>query len=759
MNPFISLVRKDLRGYFDQPTGYILLVMFVGVACYLFFFQAPLSTQEASLRPLFDWILPWMLVVFVAASTMRLVAEEQRDGTLEILLTQPLRGWNVIISKFLAGLAFVYIGVLFTLGVPVALATAGDLDMGAIVAQYVGSFLLTASFVSIGLFASSLTRNQIVAFMVSLTITLVLMLGGATFVAVALPASVAVLVQDLSPITHFVAISRGVLDLRDVLYFGALVSVFLVGTYLMIRGKSVSHRSPLYRNLQLGVAGLVVLSLLVGWFGRSIEGRWDLTENKLYTLSPATEELISGLDDIVTIKLFESKDPPVQIGPRTRAVRDLVGDLADKSDGKVRLVRIIADESEETEMEAQQSFVPAVPFNIETQGEFGVKLGYLGMGLTYSNKQEPIPYVQTLDGLEYQLASTIYRVIQRQPRRVGVLYGHGEKRRDAMLQSLRNRLEVHHEVTEITDEGEGLTPLDALGIDVLIVAGPDEFMDRLVWDDIDMYLAGGGKVLILIDPVSIDSRLGTGEPNEYSMADYLEQYGIKARTNVVFDVESNEQVTFQGRFGPVTLPFPYWIRVPAVEGRVSGGIQSAIFPWASSLELLPRPTEKTVEVEVTALLETGPTAGLDYDFQDITPQSARLIDVPEDELGSRLLAVALTGSRCLPGKVTCEKDPDKPFRMIVAADSDWISEPMVARYPEHLVLGVNWIDWLMQEDALAVIRSKGASIRPLEFSSAAHVNLVRYGNIVGAPAVFVLLGVVRFFLRRNAMRKVYTRER
>ena len=759
MNPFISLVRKDLRGYFDQPTGYILLVMFVGVACYLFFFQAPLSTQEASLRPMFDWILPWMLVVFVAASTMRLVAEEQRDGTLEILLTQPLRGWNVIISKFLAGLAFVYIGVLFTLGVPVALATAGDLDTGAIVAQYVGSLLLTASFVSIGLFASSLTRNQIVAFMVSLTITLVLMLGGATFVAVALPASVAVLVQDLSPITHFVAITRGVLDLRDVLYFGALISVFLVGTYLMIRGKSVSHRSPLYRNLQLGVAGLVVLSLLVGWFGRSIEGRWDLTENKLYTLSPATEELISGLDDIVTIKLFESKDPPVQIGPRTRAVRDLVGDLADKSDGKVRLVRIIADESEETEMEAEQSFVPAVPFNIETQGEFGVKLGYLGMGLTYSNKQEPIPYVQDLDGLEYQLASTIFRVIQRQPRKVGVLYGHGEKRRDAMLQSLRNRLEVHHEVTEITDEGEGLTPLDALGIDVLIVAGPHEFMDRLVWDDIDTYLAAGGKVLILIDPVSIDSRLGTGVPNEYSMADYLEQYGIKARTNVVFDVGSNEQVTFQGRFGPVTLPFPYWIRVPAVEGRVSGGVQSAIFPWASSLELLPRPTEKTVEVEVTPLLETGPTAGLDYDFQDITPQSARLIDVPEDELGSRLLAVALTGSRCQPGKVTCEKDPDKPFRMIVASDSDWISEPMVARYPEHLVLGVNWIDWLMQEDALAVIRSKGASIRPLEFSSAAHVNLVRYGNIVGAPAVFVLLGVVRFFLRRNAMRKVYTRER
>ena len=102
MRPFITLVKKDLKGYFDQPTGYILLVIFLGLTSYLFF-RSALVTKEASLRILFDY-MPWVLAVFVPAATMRLMAEEQRDGTLEILLTQPTRTWAVMFAKVLAGL-------------------------------------------------------------------------------------------------------------------------------------------------------------------------------------------------------------------------------------------------------------------------------------------------------------------------------------------------------------------------------------------------------------------------------------------------------------------------------------------------------------------------------------------------------------------------------------------------------------------------------------------------------------------------------
>ena len=753
MRSFIALVKKDLKGYFDQPTGYIFLIIFIGVVSYLYF-QTVLTTGEASLRPLFG-IMPWVLVFLVAASTMRLVAEEQRDGTLEILLTQPIRGWHILGAKFLSGVIFVGVGVAFTISIPLMLQTAGDLDEGAIIAQYLGTLLLVASFVAIGLFTSSLTRNQIVALILAVTLIMVLMLAGLPVITLALPSAAAVLVQDLSPLTHFSVIARGVLDLRDVLYFVALVTTFLSGTYLMIRGKSVSHHSPLYRNLQLGVGGLVIISVLVGWFGRSIEGRWDLTEQKLYTLSSATEELLSNLDDIVTIKMFASKDPPVQVAPRTREVNDFLDDLAAASNGRLRVLRRFPDEDEEAAVEAQRSFVPPVEFNLQSQGELQIKIGYLGLGMTYANRQEVVPFVSTLDGLEYQVVSAIYRMAQKDLKTIAFLYGHGERRRDAELQTFRNQLEINREVIEIEGDEMGLAEL--MVSDVLVVPGPNEWMSTRVHDAIDDYLADGGKALILIDPVKVDYQALRAEPNNFSLADYLERYGLRAYSDIVFDVLSNERVTFRSRFGPVTLPYPYWVRVPTAENIVSGGVGSVVFPWASSLEVI-EPTGKTVEVEVTTLLKTGPTAGLDEEYRDISVQSPRTAGVSDEELGERLLAVAVTGTRCPALKIRCEKDPSKPFRMIVATDSDWISETMVGQFPEHTPLGVNWIDWLTQEDALATVRSKGTSLRQLLFTSKLHRNLIQYGSIIGLPALFVVAGMLRYLMRRNLTRKEYTRE-
>ena len=357
MRPFIALVKKDLKGYFDQPTGFIILTIFIGFVSF-FYFRTILITEEASLRPLFSpgsfGSLPWVLAVFVPASTMRLVAEEQRDGTLEILLTQPIRGWTVLGAKFLAGLLFAGIGISATVAIPLALMTAGDFDDGAIVAQYIGTLLLTASFVAIGIFTSSLTRNQIVSFMLGFIIIMVLMVAGLPLITLTIPPVAAVLVQQLSPSTHFTGIARGILDLRDVLYFVALISTFLSATYLMIRGKSVSHRSSLYRNLQLGVGGLVVVSVLVGWSGSSIGGRLDLTDNRLFTLSEATVKLLQDLDDVVILKLFTSKDPPVQIALPTRDVNDLVDDIADSSDGTVKIIRRYPDVDDDAAEEARR---------------------------------------------------------------------------------------------------------------------------------------------------------------------------------------------------------------------------------------------------------------------------------------------------------------------------------------------------------------------------------------------------------------------
>ena len=764
MRSFRALVKKDLKAYFDQPTGFILLIIFVGFASF-FYFRTILLTPEASMRPLFSpasfTSLPWMLAVFVPASTMRLVAEEQRDGTLEILLTQPIMGWTVLMAKFTAGLLFVATGIVATVVIPLALQTAGDFDDGAIIAQYIGTFFLTASFVAVGLFTSSLTQNQIVAFIMGFIIIMVLRIAGSGRVTLAIPPVAAVLVQDLSPSTHFTGIARGVLDLRDVLYFVALISTFLSATYLMIRGKSVSHRSPLYRNLQLGVGGLVVVSVLIGWSGSFIGGRLDLTENQLFTLSDASVEILRELDDIVTVKLFTSKEPPVQIALTTRDVNDLLNDIADASEGRVKVVRKYADEDDATSEEAKRSFVPPVQFTEQSGGEFKVKLGYLGMGMTYANRQEVIPFVDSTAGLEYRLLANIRRMSQKKPSTISFLFGEGEFRRDADLQSFRDQLERQHDVLEIDAEREETFVEGTIEpfrmTDVLIVPGPTKTMLPGVLASIDEYLAQGGKVMFLVDSLVIDDRVLRGTLNQTGMTEYLAGYGVNLLPDVVFDTRSHETLSFTTRFGAVSLPYPYWVRAPTLENKISGGVSGVVFPWAGSIEI-GEVVGETVEGEITPLLATTEFAALDGNFRDLTPTSPVLEEFTEDELGTRLLAVAVTGTRCPYLKPKCEKDPSKTFRMIVASDSQWLTEQMVSGYPEAIALAVNWVDWLSQEDQLAAIRAKGTTSRPLVFTSDLHRELVQQGSTIGLPALFAVLGLIRWFLRRRATRKVYARE-
>ena len=186
---------------------------------------------------------------------------------------------------------------------------------------------------------------------------------------------------------------------------------------------------------------------------------------------------------------------------------------------------------------------------------------------------------------------------------------------------------------------------------------------------------------------------------------------------------------------------------------------SIVFPWASSIDVI-EPTEPSVEIEdVVALIETTQFAAVDKDFQNLFPQSSHLQDVPEEQLKSKTLAVALTGTRCLPGEVDCVRDPGKRFRIIVAGDSDWINEGWAENGPGHVELMSNWVDWLTQDDALAAIRAKGRMVRTLLYDSESQRQLVRYTNMIGVPLFFAILGLVRFFMRRSMKRKTYAREK
>ena len=766
MRSLLALVKKDLKGYFDQPTGYILIVIFVGLLSY-WFFDAAIPTGEASLRALFDVeftidhpSLPWLLAMFVPAATMRLLAEEQRDGTLEILLTQPIRGWIVLISKFLSGVIFTSIAILATLGIPIAMQTAGDLDIGAVVAQYIGSLFLVASLVAIGLFTSSLTRNQIVAFILGLTLIVLLMLVGLERVAVTLPTRLSTLLQTLSPVTHFSSIARGVVDLRDVLYFLALISTFLSAAYLMIRSKSLSHKSIQYRNLQLGVAGLIVFSLLIGWFGNSIGGRLDLTADKLFSLSGGTKEILTGLDDILTVKLHRSKSLPPQVSPVARDVEDFLRDFASANDNVnfVRKTPDVAfnpaeydpffgnhDDDEKAAWEAQLAGVGPRQFNLISQGEVQIKAAYLGVVMTYADKREVIPFVGSVDGFEYSIASLVNKMTIKNKKNVAFLGGFGDRSTATDMRFLRAGLSEQYDVTEIQRADGGL--VDLSGVDVLVLAGLNRPIPQGVRDELHRYLERGGKMMALIDPVVVDQNL-VARPNPNSFAEFVARYGVVVENNLVFDVRNHETVLFNTRLGSVYRPYPYWMNVPTADPKVTRDVASVTMPWASSLGI----TEAEIgRIEVIPLLETAATAAIDFSYGDVGPESQRLSTVTEEELLQNLMGVAIT-SRAAAGEAAADS-----FRLVVVGDSDWLSDGVVNESETNLALGLNLIDWLAQEELLANIRSKIVSTRELVFTTT-HKNIMQYSNIIGVPLAFVLLGLFRFFKRRGISFTRYGRE-
>jgi len=222
------IFKKEMRAYFASPVAYIVITIFL-LICGWFFSNSLFVMGQASLRNLFQ-IIPFVLTFFVPAITMRLVSEEKKTGTFELLSTMPVTDHGVVLGKYLAALALLAIAIGCTLTYAFTIAGLGNMDVGVTLAGYIGLFLLGAGYVAIGVLTSSLTENQIIAFIVSFAIIFALSLVDK--VLMFLPVKLASVLEYLSAEYHFNNISRGVLDTRDLVYYASLI---VLGLYFSAR--------------------------------------------------------------------------------------------------------------------------------------------------------------------------------------------------------------------------------------------------------------------------------------------------------------------------------------------------------------------------------------------------------------------------------------------------------------------------------------------------------------------------------------------
>lgn len=238
MSPVLAIARRELRGYFATPLAAVFIVIFLLLAgAATFYLGGFFEAGQADLQVFFRFH-PWLYLLLVPAVAMALWAEERKTGTLELLLTQPVHTWQAVLGKFLAAWAFVALALALTFPLWITVNWLGDPDNGVILASYLGSLLMAGAYLAVGSCLSATTRSQVVAFILTILACLLLLLAGFPMaldpLRAFLPQSAVDAASGLSFLTHFQAIMRGVLDLRDVLYFLLAIATFLAATVLVI---------------------------------------------------------------------------------------------------------------------------------------------------------------------------------------------------------------------------------------------------------------------------------------------------------------------------------------------------------------------------------------------------------------------------------------------------------------------------------------------------------------------------------------------
>jgi ABC-2 type transport system permease protein len=238
-----AIAKRELQGYFASPVAYVFIVIFLlMVGFFTFMAGGFFERAEASLTSFFLWH-PWLYLFLVPAAGMRLWSEERRSGTIELLLTMPITTWQAITGKFLASWLFLVLALALTFPVWITVNYLGEPDNGAIICAYIGSALMSGAYLAIGCMTSAMTRNQVIAFIVSVVVCLFLILAGWPPVTRLLDSLewpwLTNLAAALSVMTHFEAFQHGVLDFRDLVFFLSIIAFALFTTGVIIR----SHRA------------------------------------------------------------------------------------------------------------------------------------------------------------------------------------------------------------------------------------------------------------------------------------------------------------------------------------------------------------------------------------------------------------------------------------------------------------------------------------------------------------------------------------
>lgn len=374
-----TVAKKELRGYFGSAIAVIFLVAFLGFTLYTFFWRERFFARGvADLRPLFVW-LPRLLIIVVSALAMRLWSDEKKAGTLEVLLTLPIPRWKLVVGKFVSGMLLIAIALAMTLGLPLTIAQIGHLDWGPVFGGYLAALLLAAAYLSIGMCVSAATDNQIVAFLGTAVVCVLLYAVGDWFGGVG---------RFVGMGARFDSVARGVIDVRDLAYYASVVVVGLAVNVVLLErvswGRSWKRRGGVLVALALVIANA---ALLDAWLAPVRRARVDLSNEGIASLSSVSKDRLAALDEPLLIRAYLSKDTHPKLERLIPQLEDLLEEYRVAGGGKVRIEIVDPGDDADARAEAEERFgIQSERLGFETTTTAAVVDAYFAIAIDYGGR-------------------------------------------------------------------------------------------------------------------------------------------------------------------------------------------------------------------------------------------------------------------------------------------------------------------------------------------------------------------------------------
>jgi len=795
-----SILKKEITSYLSSLVAYVTIGVFLlvlGLFLWVFPDSSILDYGYAGLDSLFS-TAPYLFMFLIPAITMRSLAEERREGTFELLLTRPLTDAQIVLGKFFASVVLVLFALIPTLvyyySVWVLGSPQGNIDTGAVIGSYIGLFLLGSGFAAIGLFASSVSKNQIIAFTIAVFLSFFFYSGFDSLSSLLSLQSLGL--QHLGITEHYQSVSRGVLDTRDLCYFVCLGAVFIWATVLVIK---IQRQKTADRNGLLGGLAAIIIIAIISSFTFT---RFDFTAEKRFTISKVSRNILSGLSKPVKITVYLSGDNlPGGMKRLQVAVRDMLVDLKSYNNSNLqfeftdpleRIKKLSPDQQKQMYDSLDAAGIRAQDLSVKTDNGLSQKIIFPEALIESDGKQVVVNLILTriglsdveqlnnsIQNLEYAFSSAIKKAVSGGKQQIGFTEGHHELT-DAQLSSGMNALADGYTVGRVDLKTIPFAMLEKIRL--LVIPKPDKPFTELEKFKLDQYIMRGGRVVWTIDQVSaeLDSLKGHGGEQlsfnkQLNLDDQMFVYGIRINYDLIADISCSQiPVTTGGAGGQAQIQNVPWLFYPLLmplsKHPIVKNLDGLRSEFISTIDTIgTKGTQKTI------LLTSSP-----YNRKFNAPYMLSLQSLEQEpdpkafQSAPQTVGVLLEGkfksdfiNRPLPEGLTekIESLPDsKPTKMIVISDGDIFKNQVASDgspYPlgyDHYTrqsygnknLLLNIADYMTDDSGLIALRTKEIQIRLLDRARIRSEKL--YWQVINnvIPLAFVLIfAIFQHYIRKR----------